>query len=268
MTSIDGHGAAPAKVPLGGVRAAAVTVGVAVLCAGMIGLFAVPPLFAPVAWFAVMLTLVFSAFSFLTICFYAQGVATGTDLPDGGHLRLARWRETGALLGVCVAAIAPVMLGAWLQAPFAGFALGFAVLGLVALGLMRSGWDTAHIPDGPGFRVILQDALARRLLLIALVNAAPVAVSSTLFLFFVESRLGAVGMEGPLLLLFFACAAGSAPIDAFASGVCSAYGQDCAGSSGRLRPLGLRVQTVPGLCSGGFAAASRERRFYAGTEQP
>ena len=40
----------------------------------------------------------------------------------------------------------------------------------------------------------------------------PVAVSSTLFLFFVESRLAAAGWEGPLLLLFFLAAAGSAPI--------------------------------------------------------
>jgi glycoside/pentoside/hexuronide:cation symporter, GPH family len=44
------------------------------------------------------------------------------------------------------------------------------------------------------------------------VNATPVAVTSTLFLFFVESRLQAPGMEGPLLLLFFLAAAVSAPV--------------------------------------------------------
>jgi GPH family glycoside/pentoside/hexuronide:cation symporter len=49
-------------------------------------------------------------------------------------------------------------------------------------------------------------------LLIALVNAAPVAVSSTLFLFFVETRLDAPGMEGVLLLLFFISAAVATPI--------------------------------------------------------
>ncbi len=53
--------------------------------------------------------------------------------------------------------------------------------------------------------------MARRLLLLALVNAAPVAVSSTLFLFFVESRLAAPGWEGPFLLLFFLSAAIAAP---------------------------------------------------------
>jgi len=193
-------------------RATAVSVGIVVLCSGMIGLFAIQPLFNPVAWFAVMLTLVFSAFSFLTICFYAQGVATAVTLGGNGHLKLARWRETGALLGVCLAAIAPVALGALMDAPFAGFAVSFALVGMIAVFMMRTAWDTTSIPDGPGFAVILRDRLARRLLMIALVNAAPVAVSSTLFLFFVESRLGAVGMEGPLLLLFFLCAACSAPV--------------------------------------------------------
>ncbi|MEM1342575.1 MAG: MFS transporter, partial [Pseudomonadota bacterium] len=60
--------------------------------------------------------------------------------------------------------------------------------------------------------LVLRDPTARRLLLIAFANAAPVAVSSTLFLFFVEDRLEAPGWEGPLLLLFFVAAAGSAPV--------------------------------------------------------
>lgn len=193
-------------------RARAVAVGVLVLCTGMIGLFAIDPPIAPVLWFAVTLTLVFSAFSFLTISFYAQGVAKGSAMRSGGHLQIARWRETGALAGVCVASIAPVALGAWMSAPFTGFAIGFALLGLLSLLLMRSEWSTEAAPEDLGVKVVLQDGPARKLLLIALVNAAPVAVSSTLFLFFVESRLGAPGQEGLLLLLFFASAAAAAPL--------------------------------------------------------
>jgi GPH family glycoside/pentoside/hexuronide:cation symporter len=193
-------------------RAISVIIGVITICAGMFGLFAVAPIGAPVVWFAIMLTLVFSSFSFLTISFYAQGVSKGESMGSDGHLTLARWRETGALLGVCAASIAPVVLGAVMGAPFAGFAVGFALLGLGAGVLMRGEWSAVRTPDGPGFKVVLQDAQARKLLLIALVNAAPVAVSSTLFLFFVESRLNAPGMEGPLLLLFFLCAAIAAPI--------------------------------------------------------
>ncbi|MEL7126701.1 MAG: MFS transporter, partial [Pseudomonadota bacterium] len=173
---------------------------------------AVPPLLPPLIWFALMLTGVFSAFSFLTINFYAQGVVKADTLPGDGHLRLARWRETGALLGVCVAAIAPVMLGGLMGAPFAGFAVGFAVLALVAIVMMSGEWGDTGLPPSIGLRAVLRDALARRLLLIAFVNAAPVAVSSTLFLFFVESRLEAPGFEGPLLLLFFLSAACAAPV--------------------------------------------------------
>lgn len=193
-------------------RGQAVGIACAVIALAMLGLFAVPPLTGPVLWFALMLTLVFSAFSFLTICFYAQGVAKAERLAGRGHLRLARWRETGALLGVCVASVTPVVLGLFMGAPFAGFAAGFAVLAVAAAVAMRGEWLSVDVPAGTGFGTVLRDPLARRLLLIALLNAAPVAVSSTLFLFYVESALGASGFEGPLLLLFFLSAAGAAPV--------------------------------------------------------
>lgn len=197
---------------LASTRGAAVLVGSAVIAIAMVGLFAVTPPINPLIWFGLMLTLVFSAFSFLTISFYAQGVVKADRLPGNGHLRLARWRETGALLGVCVAAIAPVALGSVMGAPFTGFAIGFAVLAVCAVLAMRGEWGAANLPRGAGVKAVLQDASARRLLLIALVNAAPAAVSSTLFLFFVETRLQAPGFEGVLLLMFFLSAALSAPV--------------------------------------------------------
>lgn len=192
-------------------RTPAVAVAALIMAGAMLGLFAVVPPIMPLIWFAGMLALVFSAFSFLTICFYAQGVAKADALPGQGHLLLARWRETGSLIGVCVAAVAPVGLGAAMGAPFAGFAAGFAVLAAGAVLGMRREWRAADLPSSTGFAVILRDPQARRLLLIGLVNAAPVAVSSTLFLFYVESALEAPGWEGPLLLLFFLSAALAAP---------------------------------------------------------
>lgn len=192
-------------------RGLAVAVASAIMAGSMYGLFVIPPLLSPLAWFALMLTGVFSAFSFLTICFYAQGVAKADTLPGAGHLSLARWRETGALLGVCVASVAPVALGAFMGAPFAGFAIGFCVLSVGAVVAMRGEWRSVGLPAATGFGTVLRDPVARRLLLIALLNAAPVAVSSTLFLFYVESALQAPGWEGPLLLLFFLSAAVAAP---------------------------------------------------------
>ncbi|MDF1727795.1 MAG: MFS transporter [Sulfitobacter sp.] len=193
-------------------RGMAVLIGAGIMAAAMLGLFAVEAPIAPVWWFALMLTLVFSGFSFLTISFYAQGVAKAQMLPGKGHLNLARWRETGALLGVCVASVAPVALGAFMGAPFAGFAVGFALLALAAVLAMRGEWRAAEVPEAGGVGQVLRDPLARKLLLIALLNAAPVAVSSTLFLFYVELALEAPGWEGPLLLLFFLSAAGAAPL--------------------------------------------------------
>ena len=182
------------------------------MAAAMLGLFAMTPPVAPLLWFAITLTALFSGFSFLTIAFYSQGVEAAGRIGAGGHVRLAAWRETGALLGISIAAAAPTILAAASGSPFALFAAGFAGLAILGIAAMWGEWRAAPGLGGPGFRPILADGLTRRLLLIALVNATPVAVSSTLFLFFVESRLDAPGWEGPLLLLFFLSAAASAPL--------------------------------------------------------
>lgn len=181
------------------------------LAASMYALFAIPAPIAPIWWFALTLTGLFSAFSFLTISFYAQGVIKAGTMGNA-HLQLATWRETGALLGVCLAAIAPTVLLGLTDRPFAAFSVGFVALCLLAMGAMRSEWVAGSVTQDTGFAEVLGDPTSRRLLLLALVNATPVAVTSTLFLFFVESRLQALGWEGPLLLLFFLAAALSAPV--------------------------------------------------------
>lgn len=186
------------------------------MAAAMAALFAVPPLTGPLLWFALTLTVLFSAFSYLTICFYAEGVTKARSLGPKGHIRLAGWREGGSLVGVCVAAIAPVALALVTSQPFTAFAVLFAVLAILATLAMRAEWQGPPPDPTPNpinlFRPVLADALSRRLLLIALLNASPVAVTSTLFLFFVESRLTLPGWEGPLLLLFFLAAAASTPV--------------------------------------------------------
>jgi len=192
-------------------RGLAVLLGGALMAGSMIGLFAITPPIPPLWWFALMMTGLFSAFSFLNIAMYAQGVQAAPRLGENGYLRLAAWRETGALLGVCVASVAPTVL-IFTGAPFTGFAIGFALLACLALYLMRRDWTAAEAPSDTSFREVLADPIARRLLLVAMLNAAPVAVSSTLFLFYVESVLAAPGWEGPLLLLFFVAAAATAPL--------------------------------------------------------
>ncbi|SEM61906.1 glycoside/pentoside/hexuronide:cation symporter, GPH family [Loktanella fryxellensis] len=192
-------------------KALAVTLGTVALALSMIGLFALPPPIAPIWWFGLTITALFSAFSFLTINFYAQGIAKA-GAGDDGHVRLAAWRETGSLLGICAAAIAPTLLMGMVASPFAVFAWGFAVLALVAAVVMWPEWQGRTVAEATPIRTILSDRLTRRLLLLALVNAIPLAVSSTLFLFYVDSRLAAPGWEGPLLVLFFLSAAVSSPV--------------------------------------------------------
>ncbi|HBG97515.1 MAG: MFS transporter [Rhodobacteraceae bacterium] len=196
---------------LGARRGTAAGIGAALLGAAMLGLFAIAPPIAPLLWFALTLTLLFSAFSFLSIAFYAEGVHKAETLGPDGHVRVAAWRETGTLLGISTAAMFPTVALALGAPPYASFAAGFAILALTAILGMRGEWAGAAATAGmSGFRAVLRDRFARRLLIIALVNAAPLAVTSNLFLFFVESRLDAPGWEGPLLLLFFIAAAASA----------------------------------------------------------
>jgi GPH family glycoside/pentoside/hexuronide:cation symporter len=199
-------------------RGVMVAVAAALMAAAMVGLFAHAPPIAPLLWFAITLTVLFSAYSFLTIVFYAQGVGRAEALGAGGHVRLAGWRETGSLIGVCFAATAPTLLATRFAAPFAAFAVGFAGLALIATFAMRGEWRAASAPSTlqPSiqdmFRPALRDPIARNLLILALMNAAPVAVTSTLFLFFVESRLEQPTLAGVYLLAFFLAAALTAPL--------------------------------------------------------
>ncbi len=198
-------------------RARPVWAAIAVMALGMVGLFAITPPIAPVLWFSLTLLCVFSGFSFLTIRLYAQGV---TSFGAERQLALARWRETGSLLGVCCAAMAPSLLFAMTDRPFAAFAVGFAGLAIIAGFVMSKHWSPTaqEIRSGGGFSTALADPVVRQLLILAVLNTAPVAVSSTLFLFFVESRLQAPDMAGLLLILFFISAAISAPLWTFLAG--------------------------------------------------
>jgi GPH family glycoside/pentoside/hexuronide:cation symporter len=188
-----------------------ITLTAVILAASMIGLFAVSPPISPIWWFGLTITGLFTAFSFLTINFYAQGVSKAGDTPQG-HIRLAAWRESGALSGVCIAAVIPTVLIGVVSDPFAAFAYGFAAVTLIAAVLMWPEWKGRVRQEPSQIGEIVADPTARRLLILALVNATPLAVSSTLFLFYVESRLGAAGWEGALLVLFFLAAAVSSPI--------------------------------------------------------
>ena len=134
-------------------RGLLVAIAACLMAIAMLGLFAVTPPVAPLLWFALTLTLLFSAFSFLTIAFYAEGVAKAATLGENGHLRLAGWREGGSLAGVCVAAVAPVALAMLTDQPFAAFAVLFTLLAIAATLAMRGQWSGQAAPITNPFAV-------------------------------------------------------------------------------------------------------------------
>ena len=180
---------------------------------GMLGLFAVPAPITPIIWFSITMAMLFTGFSFLSIRFYSQGVKS---FGLNGQFKLARWRETGSLLGVCLAAIAPTLLLYISHDALSLLAYLFFAYTILALFAMHFQWSY-HGPEiqRRASQRILVDPLARQILFLAILNTAPVAVSSTLFLFFVESRLLLPDMAGVFLILFFISAAFSAPLWTF-----------------------------------------------------
>lgn len=184
----------------------------ALLAVAMVALFAIPAPINPLVWFILCLAFLFTAFSALSILFYARGVAKGDNIGEDGHVRLASWRESGALIGICLAAILPTLfLSFGFGAPMATFALVFVVVAAIAAAMMAQEWQGKTLVEPTNLRALLADPVLRQLLLVGLLNAAPAAVTSSLFLFFVEYRLGSADSAGPLLLLFFLSAAASVP---------------------------------------------------------
>ena len=191
------------------------------LAIGALALFAPEPLFDARWWLALSLAAVFTGFSALQIMFYSAGIGIATTR-GLAHPLIAGWREAGILIGISAACIVPslfaVMLGDGLAYP--AFAVAFCVLLALAITRMHRLWPTAEQAVGQhgGFAPLLRDAGVRRLLVIGLLNALPTGVTATLFLFFVEDRLGTPEHTGPALLLFFAAAAAAAPLWAKVAG--------------------------------------------------
>ncbi|MGO4910620.1 MFS transporter [Pseudorhodobacter sp. W20_MBD10_FR17] len=160
------------------------------------------------------LVLVFTAYSLGSILFYGQGAEIVGSGAESDHLRFAGVRETGSLGGIVVAAILPGLLGAYFGAlqGYALFGMLLVIISVVIWRLSRPFWEPvgAGIPLGQSFQELLQPKIIQ-LLLIALLNALPIAVTSTLFVFFVEDRLQLADLTGVFLLLFFLAAGVSAP---------------------------------------------------------
>ena len=107
----------------------------AFMCLGMTLLFAIPAVTSPILWFSISLIILFSGFSFSYIRIYAFGVeAFGMD----GQIKIAKWREGGTLIGICLAAAAPSILSITGSNGYKNFAFLFCALIIIATFLMTS----------------------------------------------------------------------------------------------------------------------------------
>lgn len=161
-----------------------------------------------------VLVWLFTAYSLGSILLYGRSATLAISTAPPELLRLAAWRESGMLAGVVIAAVAPSVfaaLGAKAQG-YPAFGLLLGAISVVTAVLTLAIWRRPPIPAQALSLSGLTRSGALRLLIIALVNSLPVAITSTLFLFFVEDRLLLAGLAGPLLVLFFLAAGASVPL--------------------------------------------------------
>ena len=156
---------------------------------------------------------VVTAYSLGTLLLYGQSVSiAGSDAP-AAQLRLAGARELGILAGVALGAMGPQLLG--FAFPDAGgypaFACAAAALAIVAAWASRPLWRRPVALNPPPNLGALLRSGAGWVLTLGFVNGLPVAVTTTLFLFFVDQRLGLSHLAGAFLVLFFAAGGLSAP---------------------------------------------------------
>jgi Na+/melibiose symporter-like transporter len=172
------------------------------------------------AWLAITLLFVYTAFSLATINLGAWGAELSDDPVE--RTRITATREGLALAGVVLASIAPSLLGGGgaggeglgLQR----FALAFAVfVGLCAGVLWRYAPDTRRTPAPKvqwrkQLAQVLGNPAFRRLLAVFLLNGIAAAIPATLLLFFIADVLVAPERQALFLVLYFVAGACGMPL--------------------------------------------------------
>jgi Na+/melibiose symporter-like transporter len=184
-----------------------------IIMVSIIGLLA-PPDGIGLQWFSGFLLALTLGWTMFLTPYFAWGAEMSGDYGERGKITV--WRESVGLVGTIVAAL---LYGVF------GERLGLSVIaGMVALGLplatviaLRYAQEAPVLTDKPVKLSGILDALReepifRRLLAAYFINGAANALPGTLFLFFVEHRLGATSQTGGfLLILYFGAAVCAAP---------------------------------------------------------
>jgi GPH family glycoside/pentoside/hexuronide:cation symporter len=190
---------------------------VPVLALGYFALFSPPQFTDGVSaslWMMASLIVTYLGFSILMINYYAMGVGLAHSPSD--HTRVAVWREAAMLVGVLSASILPSLLSANMNLKMTYSVLAIILLALLALtSLITLPMKNLRVEQRPArFRPfqLIKIPRIRWFLLVTLVNALPLAITSTLFLFFVEDVLGAPEQSGAMLGVYFVSAVIGMPL--------------------------------------------------------
>ena len=191
------------------------------LAIGMIALFRPPALSTAglLAWLAITLLLVYTAFSLATINLGAWGAELSDDPVE--RTRITATREGLALVGVVLASVAPSVLGGGSGSEGLGlqrFAPVFALfIGLCAWVVWQYAPDTlrrapATAPWRTQFTRVIGNAAFRRLLAVFMFNGIAAAIPATLLLFFIADVLIAPERQALFLVLYFVAGACGMPL--------------------------------------------------------
>jgi glycoside/pentoside/hexuronide:cation symporter, GPH family len=186
----------------------------ALLVISFIGLFNVPLIAqgCAVYWMSLMLLLVYTSFSTIMINYYSASMQLGHS--EAEQTRISSYREAFMLFGVMLAAIIPQLLTNHYgeEKGYSYFAYSFLPLCVICCGIaVRTiPQQTTRIMSSLNMnepKALLKDGYIRSLLWLFFINSIPTAITSTLFLFFVEDVLHADAEAGQMLMLYFLCAA-------------------------------------------------------------
>ena len=184
-------------------------VGAFSMCIGLLALFAVQnEMLITIAWFSASLVLLFSGHSLLSIMIYAHSASA---FDEEEQPTVAKYREGGQLLGICISAVAPTVMEALTSSAFTAYAVLLCAIIIFGTLAIQNYWKDVAQFVTINDRIALPDSKLRPMLLLGFTNAIPFAITSTLFLFFVEYVIGSSTASGPLLLLFFVSAVASVP---------------------------------------------------------
>ena len=198
-------------------RRTIMAIAVPILALGYFALFHPPGLShrgSAAVWLAASLIVTYAGFSILMINYYAMGV--GLAHSAQGHTRVALWREGAMLIGVLAASILPSALMGTFTPKAAYGMLGIILPILLTIAACVTLWLRAGPAESPESRFLpfglLQNSRLRWMLFVILVNALPLAITSTLFLFFVGDILGVPNQAGLMLGLYFVSAVIGMPL--------------------------------------------------------